>query len=100
MTSVAIGDIDLARVVGGGRIWNAVDNAVAKVYPSWKSKTCPSRASYVGWTIGTVLGGASWATWSTFGPVGQAVLGPVNGLIDTALVSNYMDNCDKQTKKG
>lgn len=98
MTRVVIGDMDLARVVGGGRIWNGVDKGVAAVYPAWKDKGCPSRASYVGWTIGTVLGAASWATWSRFGPKGQAVLGPINGLIGTGLVSNYMDNCDKQKK--
>jgi hypothetical protein len=73
---------------------------IAKVAPSWKDKSCTSRAQWVGWGVGTALGAASWATWPAFGPAGQAVLGPINGLAGTYTVSKYIDNCEKQKASG
>ena len=94
-----LADEDLTAVTGAGA-WDRVDNGISKVSPSWKSKSCPSRGAWVGWGLGTALGAASWATWSYTGPVGQAVLGPINGLIGTAAVASYMDNCERQRSGG
>lgn len=93
-------DDELLRNVTGAGAWDKVDKGISKVSPSWQSKSCPSRGAWVGWGLGTALGAASWATWSYTGPAGQAVLGPINGLIGTAAVASYMDNCEKQKAAG
>jgi len=86
---------ELATVIGAG-MWDKVDNGISKMSPTWKDKSCTSRATWVGWGVGTALGAASWATWPVLGPMGQAVLGPINGLAGTYAVSQYIDNCEKQ----
>jgi hypothetical protein len=86
---------ELACVTGGGA-WDAVDNGISKAVPNWQDKSCHSRSQWVGWGVGTGLGAAQWATWPYLGPAGQAVLGPVNGLIGTYAVSSYIENCERQ----
>ena len=93
-----LSDHELACVSGAG-VWDSLDRGISRVSPSWQDKSCTSRAAWVGWGTGTALGAAAWATWPYFGPAGQAVLGPINGLIGTAVVTNYIDNCDRQKRE-
>jgi hypothetical protein len=92
-TQLTIDDLDL---VTGAGVWNSVDKGISHVSPTWNDKACSSRASWVGWGVGTALGAGAWATWAYTGPAGQAVLGPINGLIGTYAVSSYIDNCESQ----
>jgi len=81
-------------------MWNAVDKTIGKVDPGWSAKSCASRGGWVGWGVGSLLGGAQWAAYPWTGPVGMAVTGPIAGLIGTASVSSYIDNCDHQKPHG
>ncbi len=91
-----IDDAELSAVTGANG-WDALDKGVGSVYPGWNKTSCPARANYVGWTLGTGLGAAQWSTWKKFGPKGQAILGPINGLITTAAASSYENNCEQKS---